>query len=321
MASTIRRAPEAASLPTVPTIEAWRAMTPDERMRFQVEVNAALSTPASLMGEGMPHKRAKSRALDALGLHFKTIGRAIYLAEELSVLYPGEKPFTPDILAVLGVEQPEDDERMSWVVADEGKGLDLVIEVLHRGDRAKDLVENVDRYGRLGISEYFVYDRLRQQILGYRLPGAGASHYQRIMPQFGHTRSTVLGLDLAVIGGTLRFLSGEATLPLSADLIVRLQGMVEALESKADQVQAEQAQAQAEQAQAIEGLRETIREAILVLLDMRGIACPDEARAHIQSCRDPATLRGWHLRARTAGSVEEVFAESMPGRPSSKNPG
>jgi Uma2 family endonuclease len=322
MASTLRRTPQLASLPTVPTVEAWRAMTPDERMRFQVEANAALSIPADLMSEGQPHKKAKSRTVDALGLHFKTIGRAVYLAEELSVLYPGDKPFCPDILAVLDVEQPEDDERMAWVVADEGKGIDLVIEVLHRGDRDKDLVENVERYARLGISEYFVYDRLRQQVHGFRLPAHDAGRYQRIMPQLGHHRSSVLGLDLAIIGDTLRFLSGEATLPVSADVISRLQGMVANLEAKADQtqvqldqaqVQRDQAQVQRDQAQvqrdqAVHG----IREALLVILDVRGIPCPDDARAQIQSCNEPATLRRWLLRSRTAGSVEEVFSEAAP---------
>src|SRR5262245_18759087 len=114
-----------APLPTVPTVEAWRAMTPAQRLDFQLQVLDALSDPAALMSEGRPHKKAKSRALDALNLHFKAMGRAVYLAEEMAVLYPGDKPFSPDLLAVLDVEEPEDDERMSWVVADEGKGLDL----------------------------------------------------------------------------------------------------------------------------------------------------------------------------------------------------
>jgi Uma2 family endonuclease len=301
MASMSRRAPPPEALPTVPTVEAWRAMTPEARMRFQVEVNTALTAAARLMSEGVPHRRAKSRAVDALGLHFKTIGRAVYLAEELSVLYPGERPFTPDILAVLGVEQPEDDERMAWVVADEGKGLDLVIEVLHRGDRDKDLVENVDRYAQLGITEYFVYDRARQQVHGFRLPAPGARHYQRIMPQLGHLHASVLGLDLAVIGNTLRFLAGEATLPVSADLISRLQDMVQGLETKAEE-------AQAAQAQAVEGLRD----AILGVLEMRGIPCPDDAHARIQACDDPAVLRRWWTRARAAGSTGEVFSEAPP---------
>jgi Uma2 family endonuclease len=304
MASTIHRAePPPGAVPTVPTAEAWRAMTPAERLRLQVEINAALSGPADAMGEGQPHNRAKSRTIDALGLHFKTIGRVVYLAEELAVLYPGEKPFSPDILAVLDVEPSEDDERMSWMVVDEGKGPDLVIEVLHRGNRDKDLVENVVRYARLGISEYFVYDRARQQIHGYRLPEPGAPRYQRILPRLGHCRSRVLGLDLAILGNTLRFLSGEATLPLSADLITRLQGMVESLESKADQAQAQIDQAQAQADQAIDGLRE----ALLTVLDLRAIPCSDDARARIAASTDPATLRRWLLQAKTAATLEAVF--------------
>ena len=218
-------------------------MTPDERLRLQVEINAAISGPADAMGEGQPHRKAKSRTLDALGLYFRAIGRTLYLAQELTALYPGEKPFAPDILAVLDVETVEDDERMSWVVVDGGKGPDLVIEVLYRGDRAKDLVENVDRYARLGIAGYFVYDRGLQRVHGYRLPDPSATRYQRIAPQHGHFHSAVLGLDLAILQNTLRFLSGSATLPFSADLISRLEGMVESLETRTDHAQAQVDQA------------------------------------------------------------------------------
>jgi Uma2 family endonuclease len=277
-------------------------MTPAERLRLQVEINDALSAPAGLMSEGRPHKKAKSSAIDALGLHFKTIGRTVYLAEEMAVLYPSDKPFSPDVLAVLDVEQPEDDERMAWVVIDEGKGPDFVLEVLHRGDRDKDLVENVELYGRLCIPEYFVYDRARQQIHGFRLNAPGSARYQRIVPQLGHYRSGVLGLDLAIIDDNLRFLSGEATLPVSADLIGRLQGMMENLEAKA-----EQARANADQA-----LAGGLREGLLAILDVRGIPCPDEARARVESCAEPSTLRRWLSRAKTVGSVEEVFSDAAP---------
>src|SRR5689334_12637756 len=138
-------------------------MTLAEREALLVRILDVLSDPRAAMSEGRRHKKAKTRAIDALGLHFRSIGRAIYLAEEMAVLYPGEAVFMPDVLAVAGVVEPEDDPRMAWVVADEGKGLDLVIEVLHHGDRDKDLVDNVARYASLGIPEYFVYDRLHQQ--------------------------------------------------------------------------------------------------------------------------------------------------------------
>jgi Uma2 family endonuclease len=288
-----------APLPTTPSAEAWRAMTPDERMDFQLRVLDALSDPALAMSEGRPHKKTKTRTLDALNLHFKATGRVVYLAEEMAVLYPGEKPFTPDILAVLGVEEPEDDERMAWVVVDEGKALDLVIEVLHRGDRDKDLVENVERYAELRIPEYFVYDRARQKIHGYRLPEPGATRYQRIVPQLGHYHSNVLDLELAILDNNLHFLVGEAELPGSADLISRLQGMILNVEAKA-----EQAQAQAEQAQA-----QGAATALLTVLRVRRIDVPDAARARILGQLDVRQLERWLEKAVVATSLAEVLDE------------
>src|SRR5262245_58266414 len=200
------------SIPIAPTVEEWRAMSPDERERWLVKVLDALSDPKDTMSEGRPHKKAKTRSLDMLGLHFGAVGRVVYLAEEMAVLYPGEEVFTPDVLAVLDVPEPEDDERMAWIVADEGKGLDFVLEGLHKGDRQKDLVDNVERYAHLGIPEYFVYDRAQQRIRAYRLPGPGPGRYQPVVPQGGRYPSAVLGLDLVVEGGTLRFFHGMAEL-------------------------------------------------------------------------------------------------------------
>ncbi len=232
-------------------------MTPESQLSFLVRVNDVLSEAAQMMGEGRRHKKAKTRTIDALNLHFRTIGRAVYLAEEMSVLYPGEAVFSPDVLAVLDVVEPDDDPRMAWVVADERRGLDFVLEVLHRGDRDKDLVDNVQRYARLGIPEYFVYDRLHQRIHGYRLPDANARRYRRIVPQLGHIGSAVLGLDMAIVGGKLRFFSGQAELPETIDLLDRLNGILTELEAKTEAAQAEQAraQAQAEAAQARRGRR------------------------------------------------------------------
>ncbi|MEO7332186.1 MAG: Uma2 family endonuclease, partial [Minicystis sp.] len=235
-------APALASLPVpipvAPTEAEWRALTPKERERFLIEATDALSDPLRVMTEGRRHKKAKARAADMLGLHFKAMGRVVYVAEEMAAIYPGEAAFSPDVLAVLDVPQPDDDPRMAWVVVDEGKGLDFVLEVLHRGDRNKDLVENVERYARLGIPEYFIYDRARQQLHGYRLVGPGARRYQRIVPQSGRYSSLLLGLDLAIQGGSLRFFQGMSELFGSADLIDRLEGIVDELEAKAEQAEA-----------------------------------------------------------------------------------
>lgn len=300
------------ALPVIaPTEDEWQAMSPGERESLLVRILDALSDPAQAMSEGRRHKKAKTRAIDALGLHFRTIGRPIYLAEEMAVLYPGEAVFTPDVLAVAGVVEPEDDPRMAWVVADEKKGLDLVIEVLHHGDRNKDLVDNVERYASLGIPEYFVYDRLHQQIYGYRLPEAGARRYRRIVPQLCHHASTVLGLNLAVVGGKLRFFSGQAELPETADLLVRLGTIMTDLEAKAAdadaQAQAAQEQARAAQEQAQAAL-EALRQGIAGLLGARGIPGAGEVGARLASCTDPATLQLWLLRATSASTAEEVFS-------------
>jgi Uma2 family endonuclease len=279
-------------------------MTPEARERFLVEVNTALSDVSIVMSEGRPHKRAKSRAADMLGLHFKKMGRVVYVAEEMSVVYPREASFSPDVLAVLDVPQPDDDPRMAWVVADEGKGLDFVLEVLDRGDRRKDLVENVERYARLGIPEYFVYDRAHQRILGHRLPAGGAPRYERIVPQGGRYASLVLGLDLAIQDGSLRFFQGMAELFGSDDLIRRLAGMVESLEAKAD----EAATKADEAAMRADGALSALRAGVLAALETRGIPCPDAARDRIGSCDDAATLQRWLLRALTAASADDALA-------------
>jgi Uma2 family endonuclease len=321
--ATLPKAPK--PVPVAPTAEEWHAMSEPARLRLLLEVIDALSDPAITMSEGRPHKKAKSRAADKLGLYFGSIGKVVYVAEEMAVLYPGEPGFTPDIMAVLDVPEPEDDQRMAWVVVEEKKGLDLVIEILHRGDRKKDLEDNVARYARLGIPEYFVYDRLRQRVVGYRLPALGAGKYQPIIPQFGRYHSQVLGLDLAVEHGQLRIFHGMAELFGSDELIGRLKGMVEDLEFRADQTaaqieqaqaqieqaqaQAEQAQAQAEQAQAqVEAAAAGVRATLLALLEARGLPCADDVRARVLGCADLPVLQRWLLRGATARSAEEALA-------------
>ncbi len=271
------------AVPVGPSVERWRAMSTIERERFFAAIFAAFDVPAEAMTEGRPHRRAKSAALDALTLHFRSIGRTIYVADELAVVYPGEPVFSPDLLAVLDVPQPDpdEDERMAWVVADEGKGPDLLLEVLHQGNRDKDLVNNVRDYARLGVREYFVYDRLRLRLHGFRLarPGAG---YQELSSRLGRLTSEVLGLDLALVGRRLRFFSGMAELPNSEEFIERLSKMMDGIEARA-----QQAEAQAQQAEA------QARDAVLDLAEAYGLEITPERRQQVQqaSLADLAALR------------------------------
>ena len=218
----LRRAPALPPLPTTPSTEAWRLMTPAERERFVAEASAALTAHQEAMGEGSPHGRAKARAWRLLSDFFHRSHRLAYLNSELPVLYPGEEVFCPDLLVVLGVVDPGDvDTRMCWSVTEEGRGLDFVLEIVHRGDRRKDLVDNVERFARLGIEEYFVYDRGRQLLFGWSLPDRSARRYESIPRRGGGLQSAVLGLELVIAEGRLRFLRDSSPVLGDGELLDR----------------------------------------------------------------------------------------------------
>jgi len=280
-------------------------MSARARERFLDEVNTILSSPPHFMGESVPHNRAKRRVTDRLRKHFESIGREIYLGEELSVFYPNEPAFTPDILAVCDVPEREDDERTAWVVADEDRGIDLALEVVFEGDRKKDLVVNVERYAHLGIPEYFVYDRKKQVLLGYRLPSLEARRYQRIIPQGGRHASAVLGLDLAIVDGKLEFFYGMSEIFGSEDLIERLQTMVGSIEAKAEQAEAKAEQAEAKAEQAITSLQDSV----IAIAQARSISCTEKELARICTCDDPDVLKRWLVRVATASTMAEALVD------------
>lgn len=212
-------------LPVTPSAEAWLAMPRQARDRHIELVTAAMQREEAYLSEGRPHFRAKVGAVTTLGEHFERIGKHVYLACELPVLYPGEAPFAPDLMAVLDVEDPGDeDTRMGWVVAEEGRGLDLVLEVHYSGNKEKDLITNVARYARLGIPEYFVYDRWSQKLYGFRLQ---SGRYLSIPDRRGQLRSLVLGLNLGILDNRLRFFADEALIPETRELLARLDGLMD----------------------------------------------------------------------------------------------
>jgi Uma2 family endonuclease len=208
--------------PRAPDLDQWERMSPDERARVVAMLPAEL--PLDLLPmEGDPHRKATRGAFDALDGFFRRTGRRVYLSAELATYYPAERHFAPDLLAVTDVD-PHD--RMSWVVADEGKGLDFVLEVHVAGDRRKDAITNVERYARLGIPEYFYFDRTRLHLAAYRLPPGGRV-YERIVPQSGRFASAVLGLDLALEDSRLRFFAGNAPLEDADEMVARLGAMLD----------------------------------------------------------------------------------------------
>jgi len=217
--------------PRAPSQEVWDRLTEEQRRA----VVAALPSEIPLaMPEGDHHRVPKEKARESLAEHYRRLGRQVYLSSELPVYYPDEDMFAPDLIAVVDVETHH---RSSWVTSDEGKGLDLVLEITWRGDRRKDLEGNVERYGRLGIPEYFVFDARRQRLRAYRLDRPGGTCYQPIVPQGGRWPSEVLGLDLTVEDRRLRFYFGSEPLPAADELIARLTAMVDELQSRQEELE------------------------------------------------------------------------------------
>jgi Uma2 family endonuclease len=236
--------------PRAPSREIWAQLTESERT---IVVDSLPSEPPrALPPEGDPHRLPKSRALEALGEFYRRLRRRVYLSAELPVYYPDEPMFAPDLLAVVDVDVHE---RRSWVTSHEGKGLDFILEINVSGDRRKDFEDNVARYARLQIPEYFAFDVLRPRLLGWRLERTEARTYEPIVPQAGRWASHVLGLDLSLEGGSVRFFHGNAPLLDAQELIVRLSTMVdEALrraedESRRAEDQARRAEDQARRAE------------------------------------------------------------------------
>jgi Uma2 family endonuclease len=211
-----------AGFPMAPSVEEWEALSPAERAAVAASLPGEVTYDEMAMPEGERHFKAKIRALDALRSYFTRQRRRIYLAAELPTYYPAEPRFAPDLLAVLDAD---DTERDKWVVSAEGKGLDWVLEVHVGGDRKKDAERNVARYARLGISEYFLYDRARNVLAAYRLASPEARVYTAILPNHGLYEWRVLGLEVQVAEDRLRFYAGTALLLESDELIARLQAM------------------------------------------------------------------------------------------------
>jgi Uma2 family endonuclease len=207
-------------------------MGPEERARVVEALPGEVTWDEMAMPEGDRHAGAKRRARDLLEGYFRHQQRQVYVGSELPVYYPGERRFAPDLVVVLDAKQHDRDK---WVVSHEGKGLDWVMEVHVGGDRKKDAEYNVERYARLGIPEYFIYDRSREELLVYRLATPEARKYERQQARQGRYESRVLGLEFEVVEDRLRLWAGNAVLLESAELLERVKASLEQVQRRVDQ--------------------------------------------------------------------------------------
>jgi len=293
----------------LPDAETWASLDDAAQDARIEEIVAVLDEYREAMSEGTRHVRRKVGAAADLDAHFRRAGRGVYIGMELGVFYPGEAVIVPDVLAVMDCDP--DYEPESWNVTRERRGIDVVIEVRNLGKKHKDLVENVEDYARLRIPEYFSFDCRSSQLRGWRLSDTQPRTYVPLIPQGGLLRSSVLGLDLAVVRTRLRFFSNGALVPSESELVVRLQALVDERQNERDeaaQARDEAAQARDESLARAARFQATLTQTILQALALRGVALDPRQTARVLSEDDPTTLAAWSQRAFTVTDGAALFA-------------
>ena len=131
----------------------------------------------------------------------------IYVSGNMFVYYvrgDRNKHVAPDVFVVRGV--PKDKPRKTYLIWEEGKSLDAVIELTSQSTREEDEEDKFVLYRDvLKVSEYFLFDPYGEYLVpplkGYRLL---RRKYVPIEPVEGRLPSEVLGLHLEGNGPVLR---------------------------------------------------------------------------------------------------------------------
>lgn len=167
---------------------------------------AAVEYPCSdgqPMAETPVHRRCMTHLIDALERHLEKGSRCpAYVSGNMFLYYEEGNPravVAPDVFVALGVPNRNRDTYLLW---EESKGPDFVVEVTSPSTRHEDQGRKREVYARLGVSEYFLYDPraeyLNPPLRGFRLRG-GVYHplLARRSPEGALAlRSEVLGLEL-----------------------------------------------------------------------------------------------------------------------------
>ncbi len=196
-------------------------MTLAERCRVADSLPADLGL---LPTEGTPRSDTLREICNTLEDYIERGGRAVFIANDLAVYYPGEPAFVPDLMVVANVELGD---RMRWLVSQEQHGVDLAFEIVVTEQRRRECERMSERYARLGIREYFVFDYSRSELLGYRLGSAGC--YEPIPVKSGRLHSEVLGLGVQLQETRVRFFAGTVMLIEPRERIAMLEARLAAL--------------------------------------------------------------------------------------------
>ena len=159
--------------------------------------------PDSRVSESTRHAEASNYAFDALRVWFKDQPDTL-VANDLVMLFEEGNPraaLSPDLMVIFDVGNPD---RSSYKVWQEGHTLPaFALEILSKRTWRKDLRVKPGLYAALGVREFWLFEPFEPRLAGHRLDKNG---YRCIRPlRDGGLRSEVLGLDVVVQDGGLRF--------------------------------------------------------------------------------------------------------------------
>jgi len=149
------------------------------------------------MAETDIHRDLMLDIIEMLKNHFRT-SPDVYVSGNLLLYYEKGNPkksVAPDVFVVLGIEKKR---RRTYLLWEEEKGPDFVLELVSRNTYQKDLREKKDLYSSvLKVKEYYLYDPdgqyLHPSLHGYRLTNGV---YLPIQSVGDRIPSDVLGLEL-----------------------------------------------------------------------------------------------------------------------------
>jgi Uma2 family endonuclease len=157
----------------------------------------------------------------------------VYVSGNLLVFYKKgdrRRHLSPDVFVVRGVEKRRRDNYLIW---EEGKGPEVVIELTSQSTRDEDIDDKYDLYAsELHVPEYFLFDPygeyLQPSLRGYRLR---EGEFVPIRAVAGRLPSKVLGLHLERRGTQLRLYDPKTGhwLPTPEEELIRLRREVDAL--------------------------------------------------------------------------------------------
>ena len=144
-----------------------------------------------------------------LARHFGRPESTLVTAERWIAAYPGYRPLRrPDLMIAFDVDPDLYDEQNGYVISDQGKPPDFILEVASPSTAEVDTVQKRAEYAALGVREYWRFDHTGESH-GTRLAGDRLldDHYEPITI-VELTAGTLQG-ESAVLGLWLRWENGE----------------------------------------------------------------------------------------------------------------